>query len=154
MTAMNLLNDRGVYPFDIYAGWIRDGSEEEDVTELAVELMAERADLAADLLFPLIDGADLTRKTLIAEILVNAPKDERTYKLLTELFLNGGNVPLYAGISANTATSGPRRCCTERSTTATISNIWKSRTPSSVWAASWTTTGIFPTTSIIRPSNT
>lgn len=97
MTAMNLLNDRGVYPFDIYAGWIRDGSEEEDVTELAVELMAERADLAADLLFPLIDGADLTRKTLIAEILVNAPKDERTYKLLTELFLNGGNVPLYAG---------------------------------------------------------
>lgn len=59
--------------------------------------MAERADLAADLLFPLIDGADLTRKTLIAEILVNAPKDERTYKLLTELFLNGGNVPLYAG---------------------------------------------------------
>ena len=97
MTAMNLLNDRGVYPFDIYAGWIRDGSEEADVTDLAVELMAERADLAADLLFPLIDGADLTRKTLIAEILVNAPKDERTYRLLTELFVNGGNVPLYAG---------------------------------------------------------
>ena len=97
MTAMNLLNDRGVYPFDIYAGWIRDGSEEADVTDLAVELMAERADLAADLLFPLIDGADLTRRTLIAEILVNAPKDERTYRLLTELFVNGGNVPLYAG---------------------------------------------------------
>lgn len=97
MTAMNLLNERGVYPFDVYAGWLRDGNVDSDVRELAVEIMADNAALAADLLFPLLDGADTELKTLIAEILVNAPKDERTYRLLTDLFLNGGNIPLYAG---------------------------------------------------------
>lgn len=97
MTAMNLLNDRGYYPFDVYAGWLAGGGADDEQLELAVEIMAEHADIAADLLFPLIDGADLTLKTLLAEILVNAKKDERTYKLLSELFLSGGNVPLYAG---------------------------------------------------------
>lgn len=97
MTAMNLLNDRGVYPFDIYAGWLKTGAADDEVRELAVELMAEHADLAANLLYPLIDGADLATKTLLAEVLANAPKDERTYKLLTELFVLGNNIPLYAG---------------------------------------------------------
>ena len=38
-----------------------------------------------------------TQVRLIAEILVGAEKDERTYALLEDLFKNGNNVSLYAG---------------------------------------------------------
>lgn len=98
MIAMNLLTEmNAAVPVELYLDVLKDTGREEEVRELAVEALMGRADEAAESLYAMLDGASYEMKDIIADILVNAKKDERTYNLLTELFLTGENVPLHAG---------------------------------------------------------
>ncbi len=98
MIAANLLKEMSVsQPLGLYVEWLSDGNADSELKELAVEILAENADAAKDMLFPLIDNADVELKTYIAEILCNAERDDRTFDLLCELFETGNNIPLYAG---------------------------------------------------------
>lgn len=97
MTAVNLLTDMGAnQPLKLYVKWLSEGKNLH-LVELAVEVLCEYAADVAEDLYALIPHANNYLKTIIAEILVNAPKDERTYNLLSELFALGDNIPLYAG---------------------------------------------------------
>ena len=96
--AINLLFEMGAeHPLDLYVDILADENGDEGLRELCVEVMSANANKVADKLFALLPTASYSLKGLIAEILVNANKDERTYELLEDLFKNGGNVPLYAG---------------------------------------------------------
>lgn len=96
--AINILSETGAsHPFDKYVAILADKNEDEGLRELCVEVMANDADKVSGELFALLPSADYELKGLIAEILVNAKKDERTFNLLEDLFKNGNNVPLYAG---------------------------------------------------------
>lgn len=96
--AINLLFETGAtHPLDKYVSILANESEDEGLRELCVEVSCQYADEVSALLYALIPTASYPLKGLIAEILVNAKKDERTYALLEDLFKNGNNVPLYAG---------------------------------------------------------
>lgn len=98
MILMNVLEEmKGDHPLDVYVSFIMDKTLESGLRELAAEILAANAAESAPLLFGFIESADLEQRTLIAEVLSSAPKDERTFTLLCELFLTGENVPLYAG---------------------------------------------------------
>lgn len=98
MLAINLLSDMDApHPFDAYVAWLTDESIDNEQRELAVEVMTDHADEVAEALYGLLENATFAQKTVIAEILVNAKHDERTYQLLLELLTEGDNVPLYAG---------------------------------------------------------
>lgn len=98
MLAMNLLTDMDApHPFDTYIAWLTFDDVDEEQLELAVEILCDHADAVAEKLYSLLDGAALPTRTVIAEILINAKRDERTYNLLTDLFSEGDNIPLYAG---------------------------------------------------------
>ncbi len=98
MIAANLLKEMNVsQPLDTYVAWLTSEKCDAELKELAVEILAENANAVAEKVFPLINKADITLKTYIAEILCNAEKDDRTFELLTELFETGNNIPLYAG---------------------------------------------------------
>lgn len=64
---------------------------------MAVEILSECADKVKDKLIAGINGADFDTKTLIAEVLIRASKDEKTFALLKELFESGKNTALFAG---------------------------------------------------------
>ncbi len=96
--AINLLFETGAdHPVDEYVSIIADKNSDEGLRELCVEVLATEPDAVSAKLFDLIPSADYELKGLIAEILVGAKQDERTYALLEDLFKNGNNVPLYAG---------------------------------------------------------
>ncbi len=96
--AINLLSETGTkHPLEKYVEILANGDEDEGLRELCVEVLCGEADEVASALYNLLPSADYTLKGLIAEILVNAKRDDRTYELLEDLFKNGGNVPLYAG---------------------------------------------------------
>lgn len=98
MLSINLLRTMGEeLPLETFAEWLIKDSIDKDLLEVAIEALNENADLVADKLFALINQANNAQKTCIAEVLVNAQKDERTYNLLLELFAIGDKVPLYAG---------------------------------------------------------
>lgn len=98
MIAVNLLKEMdAAHPVRLYLSYLKDTNTDPDLKELIVEVLSGCADDAAEDLYDMLGSADLGLKTLIAEILVNAKKDERTYALLTELFGTGDNIPLYAG---------------------------------------------------------
>lgn len=98
MLAINLLTDMDAsHPYQTYIDWIMDKNIDDEQRELGVEVLDEHADEVAEQLYPLLDSADLSQKTIIAEILTYAKHDERTYTLLTQLFVEGDNIPLYAG---------------------------------------------------------
>lgn len=97
MMAVNLLTEMGAaHPLDLYVDWLTDAKVNNDLRELGVEVLTEHSAAVASRLFALIEGANNSLLTLIAEILINAPKDERTYSLLLKLFALGDNIPLYA----------------------------------------------------------
>jgi hypothetical protein len=96
--AINLLLETGAnHPAEKYVQIISDTNEDEGLRELCVETLATMPNEVSEMLFALIPTADYALKGLIAEILVGAKKDERTYALLEDLFKNGDNVSLYAG---------------------------------------------------------
>lgn len=99
MIAINLLTEMGAaHPLHVYADWICDNTIDSGLRELGIEILCEHADAVSDKLFGLLPAADGEQKKILAEILVHAQKDERTYTLLCELFATGDNIPLYAGL--------------------------------------------------------
>lgn len=97
--AVNLLTEMDEnHPLDVYANLLCDDSADEGLRESAIEVMCEHADEVADLLYKAIPDADIKQKGMIAEVLVNAKHDDRTLRLLEELFSSGDNIPFYAGL--------------------------------------------------------
>ena len=96
--AINLLSETGAnHPLNKYVEILADENEDEGLRELCVEVLEQDANSVSEELYALLPSASYSLKGLIAEILVNAKQDERTYELLEDLFKNGNNVPLYAG---------------------------------------------------------
>ena len=97
--AANLLTEMGArHPLDVYASLVCDENADEGLRETAIEVMCENADAVSELLYCAIPSATTAQKGMIAEVLVNAKKDDRTLRLLEELFANGDNIPFYAGL--------------------------------------------------------
>ena len=97
--AANLLTEMGEdHPLDVYVRQICDTACDEGLRELGVEVLCENADNVSDLLYNAIPSATHAQKGMIAEVLVNAKRDDRTLRLLEELFAQGDNVPFYAGL--------------------------------------------------------
>ena len=97
--AANLLTEMGAeHPLDVYARNICDRAVDESLREIGIEVLCEHADAVADTLYRLIPDADLAQKGMIAEVLVNAARDDRTLRLLEELFAQGDNIPFYASL--------------------------------------------------------
>lgn len=97
--ATNLLTEMGeVHPLDVYAALLCDEAADPSLRETGIEVMCEFADDIADKLYAYIPDATLSQKGMIAEVLVCAKRDDRTLRLLEELFASGDNVPFYAGL--------------------------------------------------------
>lgn len=99
MHAANMLLEAGKAELatGIFTEWVLDPSAAPELRDVAVEVLAEYADKVKNELIVGIDGADFDTKTLIAEVLIRAQKDEKTFALLTELFESGKNTALFAG---------------------------------------------------------
>lgn len=105
----NLLTEMGEeHPLDIYARLICDDAADEGLREIGIEVLCEHADQAADTLYKMIPSATAAQKGMIAEVLVNALPDDRTLRLLEELFALGDNIPFYAGLMGK---YGDERAC-------------------------------------------
>ena len=99
--ALNLLKEGDcAIPYTECIKFMADKNCEEGLRELAVELLTENANEVKSYLFAMLKYADLELKGLIAEVLMNADKDDRTVELLIELFESGNNYSLYAGFMA------------------------------------------------------
>lgn len=99
MIASNLLTEMGEdHPLDVYAAWVGNDAMDESLREIAIEVLCENADAVADKLYALIPSASHAQKGMIAEVLVNAKQDDRTFRLLEELFASGDNIPFYASL--------------------------------------------------------
>ena len=99
ISAMDLLEEMSArHPLETYAKMLANDDEDEGVREKSAEILKQYASLVKDNLFPLIDGASELTKQMIAEILIETDKDDRTYNLLRDLFLSGSNVPYAAGL--------------------------------------------------------
>ena len=99
VSAMDLLEEMNAqHPFETYVKMLADENADDAIREKCAEILKQYASLVKDNLFPLIEGAGETLKQMIAEILVETDKDERTYNLLRDLFLSGSNVPYAAGL--------------------------------------------------------
>ena len=99
MISINLLSEMGAaHPLDIYASFICDESVDDDLRDLAVEIMCDYPNEVSDKLYKLIPSATFSEKEIIAEILVNAKHDDRTYRLLEELFASSENLAYHAAL--------------------------------------------------------
>lgn len=97
MICVNLLTEGGMsHPLEVYLKWIDDKNIDAELRELGVEALKADAEQVKEQLFALCKTGDIAVKTIAAEILICAEKDERTFELLTELFAVGDNIPLYA----------------------------------------------------------
>lgn len=93
--SIDLLSDMGgEEPLDKYLELA--AQNKGDLSELAIERLKDNADAAMQEIFGKLDGADMRMRTIYAEILCEAKHDDRTLKLLTDLFVSGENTPLYA----------------------------------------------------------
>lgn len=107
--ACNLLTEMGeTHPLDVYASLICDENADETLREAGIEVMCENADDIAAKLYTLIPDSNLAQKGMIAEVLACAKRDDRTLRLLEELFASGENVPFYAGLMGK---YGDERAC-------------------------------------------
>lgn len=101
MLALNLLQESdGKIPFEECIKFMADKNCDEGLRELSVEILTAYANDVKSYMFALIPHADIELKGLIVEVLMNADKDERTAKLLIELFETKTNYSLYAGFMA------------------------------------------------------
>lgn len=99
LIASNLLTEMGgAQPLDAYVKLLTDKAADEGLVERAVEVLCDYAEDVRERLYAVLPSCDLAQKGMVAEILVNAARDDRTYKLLEELFAAGDNVPYYAGL--------------------------------------------------------
>lgn len=96
LTCVELLREYDVpQPIELYLKMIASDVDDE-IKETMIEVLKENADLAAPFIYEILGDADMNLKTVYAEILIEAKRDERTYNLLLELFSSGDNIPLYA----------------------------------------------------------
>lgn len=101
ISAMNLLEEMGAdQPLSKYAEWLTDETVDEGVAEKAGEILKENPAPVKEQLLSALDKASVWQKQIIADVLVEAGKDERTFALLKELFETGDNVPYSAGLLA------------------------------------------------------
>lgn len=97
LICLHLLSESSAeHPLNTYLEWIQDESTDEDLREDAIEVLKENASKVKEKLFEIAAGASLEVKTIAAEILISAGRDDRTFELLTSLFAEGDNIPLYA----------------------------------------------------------
>ena len=98
MQALNLLVEKSEKPpIEDCVKILADKNTDEGLRELIVEIFAQIPNDVKNYMLAMISYADTTLKGCIAEILVNADKDEKTYELLIELFKTANNRSLYAG---------------------------------------------------------
>ena len=84
---MNLLDEMGGdHPLSDYASWLVNPDVDEGVAEKSAEILKEHAESVKEQLLSSLDKATQAQKLIIADVLVDASKDERTYALLKELF--------------------------------------------------------------------
>ncbi|MBQ4049632.1 MAG: hypothetical protein IJD07_03155 [Clostridia bacterium] len=96
MTCVEILERKNCQPeVDVYLDVIADSSRSVQLREELISLLKNYADAAAPYIFDRLDDANIELKTIFAEILICAQRDERTYELLNELFAYGDNIPLY-----------------------------------------------------------
>ena len=103
ISAANLLHEMNKSDIAVkpLISWLFSFDESSDLKDVAVEILVDYADEVKEEILSRIDElTDLNTKTLAAEILVNADKDERTYALLCELFESRTNVALHSGYLA------------------------------------------------------
>lgn len=99
IAAMDVLDESGAeQPLGYYAGLIVDENADEGVVEKAAEILKENADAVRDALFAEIPKANNAQKQIIADILVETDRDDRTFELMKELFAAKENVPFIAGL--------------------------------------------------------
>lgn len=97
--AANLLTEMGEeHPLDVYASLVCDSDADEGLRELGIEIMCEHADEVADMLYRLIPSATREQKGMIAEVLACAKADDRTLRLLEEMFAHGDNLAFFASL--------------------------------------------------------
>lgn len=96
--AAELLVHIGEPPLYRFAEMLDTGDEE--LFELLVSALREEPDSVREILLEQAKSGDIRKKTAIADILSSGGKDERVFKLLSELFASGDNIPLYASYLA------------------------------------------------------
>ena len=95
--AVSFLREHGITPPTAdYVRILMDPLSNVELCNVCVEALCDVAGEAAPLLWEAADRAEETQKAYCAEVLLCAPQDERTYRLLTSLFESGRDIPLYA----------------------------------------------------------
>lgn len=93
--AAELLRNLDKIPLDAFVD-IMTETDDDELFELIVAALKDVPDKVREKLLKISYGADMRIKTVIAEILCEGGRDERVFKLLSELFASGDNIPLYA----------------------------------------------------------
>ena len=97
LICVRLLEESGAeHSLKTYMDWIKDENTDDDLRESAIGILKEHANEVKEELLSAAENADADVKTIVAEILLSAEKDERTFALLCELFSSGENIPLYS----------------------------------------------------------
>lgn len=97
MYAVNILNEMDASePYNLYIEWIFDIKQNNDLRDIATEVLSENYEQVADKILGKLDNADISSKIYAADILSNCKPDDRIYNLLIELFLSDINKQLYA----------------------------------------------------------
>lgn len=95
--AIELLSELdGIEPTETYMHIVKEGQSEAELIELCIDRLKLHAAKIKDRLLAEAGRADQKSKAVFAEILIEAGRDERTFNLLTGLFVSGKNYPLYA----------------------------------------------------------
>ncbi|MCH5163643.1 MAG: hypothetical protein J1F36_01355 [Clostridiales bacterium] len=93
--AAEILRNLDKAPLDIFADMLI-RTDDSDLFELIISALKFDPDSVRDRLLEIAENSDMRIKTVVAEILSEGSRDERVYKLLTELFASGDNLPLYS----------------------------------------------------------
>lgn len=96
--AAELLYNMNEVPYAEFAELLP--STDGDMFELIIRALKEDPEAVREKLYEIAYSGNERLKTVAAEILIEGKRDERTYKLLSELFSSGDNLPLYAGYMA------------------------------------------------------
>lgn len=99
MHVSNMLLEAGMAGecIDVFSDWVLEVDFDSELRDVAVEILKDYAGDVYEKLINAAENADNNTKTLIAEVIINASKNDKTFKLLEELFKSGKNTALYAG---------------------------------------------------------
>lgn len=96
LTCIEILREyESTPPVEMYLD-ILSSDKDNEIKEAVIESLKEKAADAAPAIYARLDDADESLQTVYAEILLEAPKDDRTYNLLVRLFSLGDNLALYS----------------------------------------------------------